>query len=110
MNLKLLPLSVAHQLHANRAKRGAMLHDVAGACRFAAGSPYPHLQVLDFVSSADFLREVQAELVGAEFVDKVRCLAPSARAASTQKAHARSCTRIPSIPCCSWPRALCSTD
>jgi hypothetical protein len=42
----------------------------AGA-RFSTGTPFPHLQVLDFVSSSEFLREVQAELVAGEFAEKV---------------------------------------
>ncbi len=40
--------------------------------RFASGLPFPHLQVLDWVSSSAFLREVQAELTAGEFVEKVR--------------------------------------
>jgi hypothetical protein len=40
--------------------------------RFASGLPFPHLQVLEWVSSSAFLREVQAELTAGEFVEKVR--------------------------------------
>ena len=42
--------------------------------RFSSGVPFPHLQVLDFVSDSAFLRQVQSELLANEFAVKVRAI------------------------------------